>query len=190
MIYHNITERIYDADLSLELLKAGNKRYIENDLNATVNYTSMRSQLANEQNPFCIILSCSDSRLAPEIIFDQKIGDLFTIRNAGNIVDNATLGSIEYGVSVLEIPLIVVLGHSSCGAITAAFNPDEIGGSLQNILDKIRLSRKFSKDVDGLMLENIQSTMEEIQDNPIIQKHKTKVVGAYYDIITGKVHWI
>ena len=110
-----------NAHNAIELLKAGNARFISGALSPKEDYAEDRKRLAEGQHPFAVVLCCSDSRVAPEIIFDQKLGDLFVIRNAGNVVDDDVLGSIEYAVEHLGTPLVVVLGHSCCGAVTATF---------------------------------------------------------------------
>jgi carbonic anhydrase len=122
----------------LEKLMEGNKRYVngnplEKDLKAR------REKTLESQKPFCTIVSCSDSRVVPEFIFDANIGEVFVIRTAGNIVDTITLGSIEYGVEHLGTPLLVVLGHEKCGAVTAACKGGECPPNIQAIVDKMKL---------------------------------------------------
>jgi carbonic anhydrase len=147
-------------------------------------------------------LSCSDSRVPPEIIFDQGIGDLFVVRVAGNIVDKIEIGSIEYGASHLGTPLLMVLGHTKCGAVTAAVKGGEVHGSIAGLIDKIKpvaeKTRAERKDLseDDLILKtikaNIFKTIEDIfRSSPEIRTRvregKLKVIGALYDIETGVV---
>ena len=108
-----------DFSSALQSLKAGNKRFVTGGLSPKNTYAEDRKALCEGQHPFAVVLCCSDSRVAPEIIFDQKLGDLFVIRNAGNVIDKHVLGSIEYAVEHLGTSLVVVMGHSCCGAVTA-----------------------------------------------------------------------
>lgn len=192
MNVHNPQEMIHDWQTAQQYLKDGNQRYLDN--NTVIGDTSAedRAALKNGQHPFAVIVTCSDSRVAPEIYFDQNLGDIFVIRNAGNIVDMTVLGSIEYAVEHLEVPLIVVVGHSCCGAVTAALGG---GGhqhphNLQSILDKISHSIEGSVDIDEAIYANINSSIEEIEENPIVKENGAKVLGAYYDIASGKVSWL
>ena len=114
------------SDKALDLLKSGNARFVSGALTPKDDYATLREKLSAGQHPFAVVLCCSDSRIAPEIIFDQKLGDLFVIRNAGNVVDEEVLGSIEYAVEHLETSLVVVMGHAACGAVTATYNGDDL----------------------------------------------------------------
>ena len=123
---------------AIDLLKAGNARFVSGALTPKDNYATLREQLSTGQHPFAVVLCCSDSRVAPEIIFDQKLGDLFVIRNAGNIVDEEVLGSIEYAVEHLETPLVVVMGHSACGAVTATCQGGDLPGHIIDLAKRIK----------------------------------------------------
>jgi carbonic anhydrase len=169
------------------------------------------------QHPFAIILSCSDSRVSPELIFNQlHVGSLFIVRNAGNIVDDIVLGSIEYGVKYLESPLIIVLGHERCGAITAAVdaaleNHNECAIHIKNIIDTIKptaqlvtqgmnltgeISLEQKNDaIKKTAFANIHQMIHNIsQDSPIISQaiadKKIKLIGAYYDLDYGNLEFI
>jgi hypothetical protein len=110
-------------DAALALLKEGNRRFLEgNPIRPHLTSPERRAALAKEQRPFCVLVGCSDSRVAPEVLFGRGLGDLFIVRNAGNVVDIAAMGSIEFGVTVLGAPLVVVLGHERCGAVQAALD--------------------------------------------------------------------
>lgn len=192
MDVHNIQEIIHDWQTAQQYLKDGNQRYLDN--NTVIGDTSAedREALKNGQHPFAVIVTCSDSRVAPEIYFDQNLGNIFVIRNAGNIVDMTVLGSIEYAVEHLEVPLIVVVGHSCCGAVTAALGGGghEHPHNLQSVLDKISHSIEGSVDIDEAIYANINSGIEEIEENPIVKENGAKVLGAYYDIVSGKIFWL
>ncbi len=186
---HNPAEAIVDWNISLQLLKDGNERYVSNQGMQRDTNEQDRAALKDEQNPFAVIITCSDSRVSPEIYFDQKLGDIFVIRNAGDIVDATTLGSIEYAVEHLAVPLVVVVGHSKCGAVTAAVNGGDFPENLQSILINIKESIKDETDIDRAIHENINAAMDKIKEDDVIKHEKAKVVGAYYNIETGKVEW-
>ncbi len=157
------------------------------------------------QNPFASVLSCSDSRVPVEHVFDAGIGDLFVIRVAGNVSDNDEIASIEYGVEHLGTALLVVLGHSSCGAVTAVTRGDKVHGSLKQLLDNItpavikakkKLGEKFSEDLvaESIKLNVWQSIESLYRGSPSIVKFvrdkKLKVIGGLYHIHTGAVEWM
>src|SRR6266850_3490662 len=123
-----------NADAALTKLKEGNARFVGSKVSQGKPTAARRAETAQGQHPFAIILGCADSRTSPEIVFDQNIGDLFVVRNAGNLVDDHALGSIEYGVEHLGARLIVVLGHERCGAVIAALASDSAPGHLQPVV--------------------------------------------------------
>lgn len=133
----------YSFEQSLNLLKLGNKRRLAQIEKARQNpehgkdYSEQRRKLSEGQTPFAIIVSCSDSRFPPEIIFHNREGDLFVVRTAGHVVENDAAGSIEYAVLHLKVPLIVVMGHEKCGAVTAAVNHSDEKGHIFNVLEHI-----------------------------------------------------
>ncbi|MCL2255093.1 MAG: carbonic anhydrase, partial [Lachnospiraceae bacterium] len=137
-----------------------------------------------------IVLACSDSRTPPEIFFDQKLGDLFTIRNAGNIADDSAIGSIEFAVSVLKVPLITVVGHNECGAVLAAYQNIGASGKLKVVLDSIKPALEGSKDENEAINANIINTVNKIKENNVVKEHHTAVLGAHYNIKTGVVNWV
>lgn len=181
---------IQDAQQALDLLKAGHARYISGELQSKESYAEDRNVLSGGQKPFAVVLTCSDSRVAPEICFDQKLGDLFTIRNAGNIADDTVMGSIEYAVAHLKTPLIFVVGHSKCGAVTASFEGGEFPPELQSILDAIKPACDGASDVDSAVRNHIANTTDLIQRNEIVRDSGARVVCAYYDITTGGIEWM
>ena len=180
---------VIDANQAFEFLKSGNERYTQNNRSYKDDSVIERKCLVNGQYPFAVVLACSDSRTSPEIFFDQKLGNIFVIRNAGNIADSTALGSIEFAVEYLNVPLVVVVGHGKCGAVTAAYQGAEVEGELKSIINMIRLSCSDSKDEDEAIKDNIRYVVKIIEKNEKIKRHNATVVGAYYDIKTGIVSW-
>jgi carbonic anhydrase len=187
---HHPTELITNPDKALQMLKAGNERYLKGELIEKRDYKEARAALANEQKPFAVILTCSDSRVPPEIFFDQKLGNIFTIRNAGNIADKTALGSIEYAVNYLKTRLIVVCGHSKCGAITAAHSGEEFSPNINHIVEHIKPAVEMGGNIDDIVLNNVKGMVKQIMGNEIVHGLEVIVVGACYDIYTGEVHWL
>ena len=175
---------------ALDLLKAGNARFFSGALTPKDNYATLREQLSTGQHPFAVVLCCSDSRVAPEIIFDQKLGDLFVIRNAGNIVDEEVLGSIEYAVEHLETPLVVVMGHSACGAVTATCQGGDLPGHIIDLAKRIKPSINTSCCINDNARRHAQRMAKLIEEDGIVQHVGAKVVAAFYDIQSGKVEWL
>ncbi|HML46146.1 MAG TPA: carbonic anhydrase, partial [Clostridia bacterium] len=174
---HPPDRHIEDADAALALLLEGNLRFVAGNLSDKSVYALEREALAEAQLPFAVILCCSDSRVAPEIFFDQEMGDLFTVRNAGNIADSTALGSIEYAAEHLHAPLVVVVGHSRCGAVTAAFSEGEHPANLRSILGRIQSACEGAADVDAAIRIHIAQTVAEIQGNEIVRECGAVVVG-------------
>jgi len=177
---------------ALEKLIAGNKRFSSNTV-APKDHKSAREATKNGQNPFVTVVSCSDSRVVPEYIFDLNIGEVFTIITAGNIIDTITLGSIEYGVEHLHTPLLVVLGHEKCGAITAACKGGVCPPNIQAIMDKLKFSVHVSdKDVEKAVCLNTKTVLDEIRGRSEIVRHlekdgKLKLVAMKYYLEDGRV---
>lgn len=185
-------------------LMEGNKRFVSGNLVQKDLGDAKRKELAKGQHPFAIVVACSDSRVSPEIIFDQGLGELFVVRVAGNVVDSIALGSIEYAAEHLHAPLLIILGHTHCGAVTAAV--DEKGkpeGNIGAIVKKIVPAVKKAKAKGGSREEVIANAIKEnvllvekrIEKNSPILKHliekgELNVVSAIYDISSGKVEVI
>lgn len=187
---------IKDADNALQKLKDGNDRFV-NDKSELINVTKeRRDQLMDGQNPYAVVVSCSDSRVTPNIVFNAGLGEIFDIRLAGNVVDDDALGSIEYGVAHANAPLIVVMGHESCGAVTAAYNKYTKGtaveGNIEEIVEEIEPSINKDKTLDDVIRTNVTNVANEIKNDPITKKlidsGKVKVVEAYYSL-DGKVRF-
>jgi carbonic anhydrase len=188
---------------SLSKLTDGNKRFVSGELSKKDIGESRRQELTKGQSPFATVLSCSDSRVAPELIFDEGLGDIFIVRDAGNVADQVTIGSIEYGVEHLHTPLLVILGHEKCGAVTAALDakgkPEgNIGAILKKIMPAVQKAKKAGKDrettLDLAIQENVRHTYKDVMKSKIVRElvhdGKLKVVGAEYYLGTGKVEMI
>jgi carbonic anhydrase len=156
-----------------------------------------REEVACEQQPFAAILGCADSRVPPEIIFDQGLGDLFTVRVAGNVVNAATLGSLEYAVHELGVGLIVVLGHGSCGAVRAALSGHAGAGQISSLLASIQLAVQLSSGAPGDPVEravraNVATVVRQLRSAapilaPLVAARRLTIEGAYYDLTCGVV---
>ena len=188
-----------DKQASLSLLIEGNERYVSEHFRGDHLDIARRRDLAdNGQHPFALIVGCSDSRVPPEVIFDCGLGDLFVIRTAGNVVDEVGLGSIEYGVAHLGIPLVVVLGHEDCGAVKATVGGGAAHGFIQAIVDKISVSyKKVSAETDVQCAcedENIRHTVAQICEDEVIaeliREGKTYIIGAKECIRSGYVSFL
>ena len=196
LAYKTENLEIKDADNALQKLKDGNDRFV-NDKSELINITKeRRDQLMDGQNPYAVVVSCSDSRVTPNIVFNAGLGEIFDIRLAGNVVDDDALGSIEYGVAHENAPLIVVMGHESCGAVTAAYNKYTKGtaveGNIEEIVEEIEPSINKDKTLDDAIHTNVTNVANEIKNDQIIKKlidsGKVKVVEAYYSL-DGKVEF-
>lgn len=182
---------------ALDNLRAGNERFVKMKTTHPNLSKERRNLLKTGQNPSAIIVSCSDSRVPPEIVFDQGLGDLFVVRSAGNTVDNLGMGSIEYAVAVLESPLIVVMGHEYCGAVSAAISGKALPGHIADVAKSIGAplegsACKMKDKLDCAVLGNVESVIHKIENSqpilaPLVKSGKLKVVGAYYDFETGQV---
>jgi carbonic anhydrase len=188
--------------MALELLKDGNKRFV-NNLKVNRNLLQQANDTSDGQHPFAVILSCIDSRTSAELIFDQGLGDVFSIRIAGNIINEDILGSMEFGCKVAGSKIIVVLGHTKCGAVKGACDHVEMG-NLTALLTKIRpavddelttsenRNSSNSEFVEKVSVINVKRTVQSIlQRSPIlkemIEKGEIGIVGGTHDIKTGQV---
>lgn len=189
-------------DEALAALKAGNERYVGNPELCSADLAQTRTAVVAGQAPWATIISCADSRVPPELIFGGKgVGELFVARNAGNLVDTATLGTVEYGAAVLGSPLIVVLAHTSCGAVKAACDvvtdnatyPGAIGPMIEPILPAALAVQKETGDfVNNAAIENAKRTAGRLTAASTLlaglaAEGKLKIVSAIYDLRTGVV---
>lgn len=191
------TEHAESGSELLAKLMEGNKRYLANGATHPNQSTARRIEVSIAQKPFAIILACADSRVSPEIIFDQGLGDLFVVRVAGNVVDNHVLGSLEYAAEHFGTGLIVVLGHERCGAVTAALAGGHAPGHIGSIIEALkpavdRISGKGGDAVDRAIDENVKIVVQALRaTEPILKEkvvaHHLEIVGARYDLDTGVV---
>jgi carbonic anhydrase len=193
------------ADQALALLNEGNQRWVadkERNPNAT---PSRREQTASGQNPFVTVLTCADSRLPVERIFDRGVGDVFVVRVAGNVAGQSETGTIEYGLEHLHTPVLVVMGHTKCGAVAAAASGAKIHGALGGLVDHIRPAVDRARSLNpnatpdevtaAAVRENVWQTIYDLYSTSsevrsLVSNSSVKVVGAIYDISTGQVEWI
>lgn len=178
----------------------GNERFVLGDPLHPNQNASRRSALVYTQNPFAVIFGCADSRLAAEIIFDVGLGDVFVVRTAGQVIDDAVLGSLEYSVAVLGVPLIVVLGHDSCGAVTATRDAVETGempaGFIRDLVERITPSvltslRNNQPEVNDMVVENVKQMSHRLADSSrvisdAIENGRTAVIGLSYRLAEGR----
>lgn len=182
----------------LSRLKEGNDRYISDDLERKLQDKTRRAGLTGGQDPYAIILSCADSRVIPELAFDAGLGELFVVRVAGNVANSSSIASIEYAVAHIGSPVIVVLGHQSCGAVTAALNGGDNGYNLNHLLAHITPAISASEgdaEVNDVVRKNAEMTATELVNRSAIIRNavndgKLKIVPAYYNLNTGKVDFL
>ena len=182
---------------SLEKLLDGNRRFLLGQRYHQNMDEELRKRTLNAQAPIAAILGCSDSRVAPEIVFDQGIGDIFVVRTAGNVLDIVGIGSMEYAVEHLHVPLIVVLGHQRCGAVSAALQGIESLGHVNSVIEKIAPAIEKSRNLVGDIVTNVVDTnvlhvVDQLRSckpilSEMVKKGNVEVVGARYDLDTGRV---
>ena len=192
------TATIENADDAIRALQAGNESYLSGT--ATMNVSeSLRTDLAtNGQKPHTVVITCSDSRVPPELLFNSGLGELFVIRTAGNVVDEFEIGSVEYAADHLGSPLVLVMGHSHCGAVGAAVE-GHAEGNIESIVEEITPSVEKAKEEatseDEITTKaedlNVENSIKNLRESEILKgledSGKIKIVGAKYDIDTGKV---
>jgi len=182
-------------------LKEGNSRYTSGNLQHPGQTAERRTELAKTQHPFATIVSCSDSRVPPEIVFDQGLGDLFIVRVAGNVINDEGLGSIEYSVDHLGTRLILVLGHQSCGAVKAARETiaakGKAPGHIESLVAAIKpaVAATAKDDLDTTVKANVRNVVQALRSSTPILKAKVdsgdiRVIGGYYSLDTGAVTFL
>ena len=193
-------------DQALEQLREGNDRFVANDVSHPhANQERRCETFAGGQHPVATVLSCSDSRVPPELLFDSGIGDLFVVRVAGNVADTDEIATIEYGAAHLKTPLIVVMGHVKCGAVTAVVDGADVHGNLPGLLKKIKPAaadaRDANPDLKGSPLvakairANVFQAMQDVITHSddvagLLKSKQVKLVGAIYDLHSGNVQWL
>jgi carbonic anhydrase len=194
-------------DAALSRLKQGNADFLADKVRLLPRDHARRVAVAREQSPFAVLVGCSDSRVSPELLFGVGLGELFIVRNAGNTVGEVALGSVEYAVLVLGVPLVVVLGHQRCGAVQAAVDvvergtlfPGSIGRIIEPILPAVLRARRRGGLAGDVLLEtsveeNVRQTVERLRTSEPslmdpIQAGKLRVVGAKYSLDEGRVNF-
>lgn len=177
---------------SLNILREGNARFIQHKMNNVLHHDLQT--LSEAQNPYAVILCCSDSRVSPDIIFDQSLGSLFVIQNAGNVSDTSVLGSIQYAIQHLKTPLIIVLGHTCCGAVTAAHENKKMKGPLQDLITQIDENLILNGTAEDSIRNHTLATARLL--NTALETHQAKieqdaqVLPAIYDIASGYITWM
>lgn len=183
-------------DQALAKLMAGNRRFVNNQRQNPHQSCDRLREVAPHQDPFAAILSCADSRVPPEIVFDQGIGDLFVVRVAGNVTNTDEIASEEYAIAVLGVKVLVVLGHERCGAVNATLQGGMLPGSVGRLTQLIQPAveqtvHQLGDRVETVIKANVQMQIQRLLASPVIAQHvragKLKVVGGYYDLGKGTV---
>jgi len=191
---------------SLATLKKGNERFVSGNTRHPDQGAERRKATADKgQKPFVTILSCADSRVVPELIFDQGIGDVFVVRVAGNVADTDEIGTVEYGTEHLGTPLLIIMGHTKCGAVTAVVEGAKVEGSIPALIDGISPAAskarelnpgKTTQEIIPLAIEeNVWQSMTDILKGSeivrdLVREKKLMMVGAVYDVESGRVKWL
>ncbi len=186
-----------EPSVVIEKLLTGNKRFIAGRPAHPIQTAEKRVELAAGQHPFAVIVGCSDSRVAPERIFDRRQGELFVVRTAGHVLDDVVLGSVEYAVEYLDVSLVLVLGHRGCGAVAAALAGRAVEGHVAMVLAAVRMAVSAGQAQPGDPLDNavrasIRHTVQALQaSSPALARRvgegKLEIHGAYYDLVSGTV---
>ena len=182
-------------DEAIQVLMEGNKRFVDGtpQVRDTADIKRIWTAAKAGQEPFASILTCADSRLGPELIFDQFVGDIFVVREAGNIADSPTnLGSLEFGQAVLKSKALMVLGHSDCGAVNAALDNATPGANIQAIVDAIKPGIAGATDLNDAIARNVRAVIDTIRAKSVLLRDaeaagEVTIVGAVYDIKTATV---
>lgn len=187
------------AETAMERLKEGNARFAADKPAAKDLGEKKRKELAKGQRPFAVVLTCADSRVAPELYFDQGLGEIFVVRVAGNVTDPAILGSIEYAVVELKAPLIVVVGHEECGAVKAALAGEKLGGNLDRFVELVHTGKELPKDKKAALaaatkanvlfqVSTLTSKSDILKD--LIAAKRVRTAAGVYSLESGKVSWL
>ncbi|MCC3291987.1 MULTISPECIES: carbonic anhydrase [unclassified Arthrobacter] len=198
------SEKIITPAQAWQKLREGNERFVAGTASHPNQDAPRRSSLVEGQNPFAVIFGCSDSRLAAEIIFDLGLGDAFVVRTAGQVIDDAVLGSLEYSVGTLGVPLIVVLGHDNCGAVTAAKATVDTGemptGYVRTLVERITPSvlaaqRKNLHEVNDMVVEHTKQTAERLVESSrlisaAVEEGQVAVIGLSYRLAEGNAELV
>jgi carbonic anhydrase len=177
------------ADQALRRLREGNARSVRDQAQGPKTHSDLRLSLALEQNPFAVIVGCADSRVVPEVIFDQGLGDLFVIRVAGNVANDSTIGSVEFAVANIDVRLVLVIGHTNCGAVTAAMETSAREGNLGRLMTHIDPALGAGATLAANIRANARrQAAQMMRRSPLLQAvDGLQVAAAYYDLATGEV---
>lgn len=200
-VAQNTTETELTPEQALEKLMLGNKRFLDNKTTNKNQSLGYLQSISEDQKPFAAIIGCADSRSSLEVVFDQGFGQLFVVRDAGNVATPEEIGSLEFGTLLLGAKVIMVLGHYSCGAIKATLTGDEVPGSIARILTQIEPAVQDFKgqqeDQEALrkaIEANVIYQMNKLKESPVLSKlvtnNQLKIVGGYLDFTTGEVSLI
>ena len=182
----------------IDRLKSGNERFIADQKSHAKHNSAVRNQLIEGQQPFAIILSCADSRVVPEYIFDAGLGELFVVRVAGNIANQSSIASIEYAVAHLNTTLIVVMGHQNCGAVNAAIQNADSSKHIVHLIDHIKPAMNLSNEVQNsteVIKQNAISSAKELKEKSkiirdAVEQNVLEIRSAYYHLDSGAVTFI
>ncbi|MBT9395020.1 carbonic anhydrase [Hymenobacter sp. NST-14] len=191
------------AEQALATLRAGNLRFQQGRLQHPHETLQRRHEIVRRQAPLATVLACSDSRESPELIFDQGLGDLFVVRTAGHVLDDAVVGTLEYAVQELQVPLLVVMGHQSCGAVAATLQSVEstrlAAGQMETLVDAIRPAVLLGQGAGearftSIVQANVRLTMERLANSRLlleaVAQQRLRIVGAYYELESGIVQFL
>lgn len=178
-------------DEALQTLMLGNARYIRNELDGR-DFSKSRELCIDAQQPIAAILGCADSRVVPEFIFDQGLGDLFVTRVAGNVASDEAIASLEFAAAILNVPVILVLGHSNCAAVDAALQNTSVPGHLPGLIDQIQVALDVRHSLAENVAAHVKATVEQLTMKSFVlancvSEGRASVVGAMYDMVSGEV---
>lgn len=177
---------------ALKIIMDGNKRFVEGEPDRPNQSPAHRAKVAMKQTPHTVVITCSDSRLSPELIFDQGLGDLFVVRTAGNTLDAENTGSVEYATAVLGSRLVVVLGHDKCGAVDAAMKGGKLPGNLPAVIKPIQQTVRKGATLDQSIIANVKAVKAKLSSSnkltaDMVKSGQIAVKGAVYDMASGTV---
>jgi carbonic anhydrase len=187
------------AEQAWQRLKDGNARSASDNLARRNLGADRRRELTRGQHPFAVVLACADSRVAPELIFDQGLGDVFVVRVAGNVAEPFMIGSVEYAVEHLHVPLVVVLGHARCGAVEAALGDEKPAGNLGRLIGEVHVGKDLpaARDarLDMAIHNNVRHQAELLSERSRVlrahvEKKELRIVSGVYNLASGKVEWL
>ena len=187
---------ITTAEAGIQRLIDGNERFVEDKLDGKLQNSQRRGELTTGQSPYAVILSCADSRVVPELAFDTGLGELFVVRVAGNVANSESIASIEYAVAALETPLIVVLGHESCGAVGAAIEGKSLSKDLDQLVAHIQpaVAQCGEHGINEVVKCNAKNAADQLVSGSeiiagAVESGKLTIKSAYYNLGSGKIDW-